>query len=68
MAKCDIDGCEKTSERSLPEGKISDALQKEGLKLVKAKRRSRRVNLCKDHYRPIKKHLKKASKLDRMRW
>ncbi|MHA2233605.1 MAG: hypothetical protein ACXAB4_14075, partial [Candidatus Hodarchaeales archaeon] len=65
MAKCDVEGCEKTSERSLSEQKIAEALQKEELKLVKTKRRSRRANLCKEHYRPIKKHLKKASKLER---
>ena len=68
MAKCDIEGCENTSERSISETKISDALQKENLKLVKAKRRSRRANLCKAHYRPLKKHLKKSSKIERMRW
>jgi len=67
MAKCDVTDCEKTAERSLPEEKIADALKKEGLKLAKAKHRSRRANLCKDHYRVIKKHLKKASKIERMR-
>ncbi len=68
MVKCDVDDCEETSERSLSEQKISDALTKENLKLTKAKRRSRRVNLCKDHYRKIKKHTKKESKLERLRW
>ena len=68
MPKCDVDGCENPSERSLSEQKVADALQKQNLKLVKAKRKSRRVNLCKDHYRGIKKHLKKESKIERMRW
>lgn len=55
-AKCDIEGCSNPAERSLDASYVPE-VKKKG-----------RVYLCRNHYRDVKKHLKKEKKLERLRW
>jgi len=66
-ANCQIVSCIKESERTVGKERISEALKKENLEVSVDKRVSK-VKLCKDHYRLIKKHVKKADKIERLRW
>jgi hypothetical protein len=64
---CSVEGCKNESERSLAHDKVSKALKEASLS-VSLRPKERRVNLCKTHYRAIKKFLKKERKLERDRW
>ncbi|MHA1168909.1 MAG: hypothetical protein ACTSP4_08210 [Candidatus Hodarchaeales archaeon] len=73
--KCDIDGCENDYVRTLSMVKIGDALTKENLIVSKEAKGSKKgrskkakVKLCKEHYRKVKKHIKKKDKIERLRW
>ncbi len=67
MAKCNVDICENEAERTLGKDKVNKALLEENLKLD-IKPKVTKVKLCKEHYRRVKKHLKKDSKIERARW
>ncbi len=56
--KCGIAGCDKPAERSTSKGTCSKA----GLK--QADEDAKRVHLCKDHYRQLKKSTKQDRKLE----
>ncbi|OYT49844.1 hypothetical protein B6U79_00900 [Candidatus Bathyarchaeota archaeon ex4484_231] len=58
--KCSVIGCEKEATRSLPINKVT----KTGLKV----QGTRRVYLCKDHYKEYKKATKKEKMLDKWRY
>ncbi|MFX1533088.1 MAG: hypothetical protein ACFFDI_02535 [Promethearchaeota archaeon] len=63
---CGIEGCENSTERSISSAKITNALTKEGLKLKPT--RKRKIRLCRPHYRALRRHIKKESRLDRLRY
>lgn len=67
MTKCNIDNCENESERTLGRDKVTKALLEENLTLD-IKPKITKVKLCKEHYRKVKKHIKKADKIERARW
>ena len=67
MPKCSIEGCDKESDRTISIDKAGIALKEEGL-VAETKKKKRKFHICKDHYRRIKKHMKKDRKLDRARW
>jgi len=62
---CSIENCENEAVRSLSIEKAGEALSSAGLS-YKTSRRNR-IHLCKEHYKKIKKHLKKAQKEERLR-
>ncbi len=62
---CSCEKCENEAVRSLSLEKAGDALSQAGLN-YKASRLNR-VHLCKEHYKKIKKYLKKAQKEERLR-
>lgn len=67
MVKCNIDGCENESIRTISKAKANNALSEENLSL-NIRSKVTKIKICKDHYRKIKKHIKKADKLNRLRW
>jgi len=58
---CSVEGCQNKAVRSIAFKKASEA----GLKLS---RESRRVYLCKDHYKEFKKARRNMDRIERMRW
>lgn len=63
---CSIIGCENPSKRSFASVRISESLAKTGLRVKDA--RSRKVYLCADHWKQVKKAFKKVTKPERLRW
>ena len=66
-SKCNIENCENESDRTLCRDKLTKTLLEENLKL-NIKPKITKVKLCKEHYRRLKKHIKKADKIERLRW
>ncbi|MFX1520726.1 MAG: hypothetical protein ACFFCD_12485 [Promethearchaeota archaeon] len=62
---CSIENCENEAVRSLSIEKAGEALSSAGLN-YKSSRRNR-IYLCTEHYKKIKKYLKKAQKEERLR-
>jgi len=62
---CSVENCENESVRSLSIEKAGEALSSAGIN-YKVSRRNR-IHLCKEHYKKIKKSLKKAQKEERLR-
>ena len=58
---CSVQGCENPAVKSLSYEEASKA----GLKF---KSKTRRVYLCKEHYKVYKKNVKKLKRLERWRW
>jgi 6-phosphofructokinase len=66
---CSVENCENESVRSLSKDRITDVSEKLGFNLVTARSdRVKRAHLCKEHYKQIKKSLKKKDKYERMRY
>ena len=64
---CDVEGCEKESKKTVSRQKAGMALKEAGLNLG-IKDKVTKIHLCADHYRKIKKSLKKDREIDRLRW
>jgi hypothetical protein len=58
---CDVEGCEEKAEKSVSYSLASSTS-------LKFKSSSRRVYLCKNHYKQFKKETKDLRELERMRW
>lgn len=65
--KCDVIGCDTKYKKTLSLNKASSALAAENLE-VSTRRGSRKFHICREHYRRVKKRLKKKRKLERLRW
>ena len=65
--QCDVEGCENESKRTLSLERAGNAIKKAGLSVPVRKKR-RRAHFCQEHYRSVKKHLKKEREIERMRW
>ncbi|NWF96657.1 MAG: hypothetical protein HXY34_11005 [Candidatus Thorarchaeota archaeon] len=63
---CSVQGCDKPSKKSFSTTRIGETLSRSGLKTKDP--RARRVYLCADHYKKIKKAYKEDTKPERMRW
>lgn len=59
-AECSVEGCGKEASRSLPADRVIAA----GLKI----QATRRVYLCRDHYKEFKKATRKDRMLDKWRY
>ncbi len=63
---CSIVGCKNESKRSFATVRITESVAKTGLKVKDS--RSRKVYLCSDHWKKVKKAYKKETKPERLRW
>ncbi|MGQ4911444.1 MAG: hypothetical protein ACTSV3_02715 [Candidatus Thorarchaeota archaeon] len=63
---CSIVGCNKPSKRSFATVRITESVTSKGLKIKDA--RARKVYLCADHWKIVKKAFKKDTKAERLRW
>jgi hypothetical protein len=59
--RCDVQGCGKDAARSVPSKSAAGALT--GLPS-----KARRVHLCKEHYKTVKKYNKEKRGLERLGW
>ena len=64
--ECSIVGCRKPSKRSFATVRIMESVSSSGFKVKDA--RSRKVYLCADHWKIVKKAFKKETKGERLRW
>ena len=68
MAKtCDVVSCDKESKKTVSEQKAGTAIKEAGLE-ISLRPKVRKVHLCADHYRKIKKRMKKDREIDRLRY
>lgn len=61
--RCQVSGCGKDAERSLPADKVRGAL-----KDLKFETDGRRISLCKEHYKQYKKETRDERKLEKTYW
>lgn len=62
--KCSVEHCNNPAVRSLSMGRIGLAMDELDFKIIP---RGRRVYLCREHYRKVKKVLKKYNE-NKLRW
>jgi len=62
VKKCDVEGCDEDSVRSISTGRVKGALE------WNLSDDGKRAHLCKRHYREFKKATKKDRELDRLAW
>lgn len=60
---CGVAGCGEEAERSVSSKKFAKTLPNSGLK-----HESRRLHLCKKHYKDFRKRTREERKLDRVAW
>ena len=63
VSSCEVPGCDKEPDRSIAFKKAKDAM--DDWKLDKG---SRRLHVCKDHYKEFKKATKRDRELDKAGW
>ncbi|MFX0084509.1 MAG: hypothetical protein ACFFAU_02445 [Candidatus Hodarchaeota archaeon] len=64
---CDVEECTKESKRTVSREKAGTALKEVGLN-ISIREKKTKIHLCGDHYRNIKKKLKKDREIERLRW
>ncbi|NHJ00557.1 MAG: hypothetical protein EAX86_00365 [Candidatus Heimdallarchaeota archaeon] len=64
---CNIENCGNESKKTVSREKAGAAIKEAGLSLD-IRDKVQRIHLCSDHYRKIKKKLKKDREIDRLRW
>lgn len=64
---CDVEGCPNEYKKTVSREKAGIAIKEANLSLS-IKDKVTRVHLCSDHYRGIKKKLKKDRKIESLRW
>ena len=64
---CNVEGCSNESKKTVSKEKAGAAIKEAGLNLS-VKDKVTKAHLCSDHYRKIKKKLKKDREIDRLRW
>lgn len=64
---CDVEGCTNESKKTVSKQKAGNAIKEAGLQLS-LRDKVTKAHLCKDHYRKIKKKLKKDREIERLRW
>jgi hypothetical protein len=65
--QCDVEGCSKDSKKTVSREKAGAAIKQAGLTLS-LRDKVTKAHLCADHYRKIKKKLKKDREVERLRW
>ena len=64
---CDVVNCSNDSKKTVSREKAGAAMKEAGLSLS-VRDKVTKVHLCADHYRKIKKKLKKDREIERLRW
>jgi hypothetical protein len=64
---CDVEGCTNDSKKTVSREKAGSAIKEAGFQLNLRDKKTK-VHLCIDHYRKIKKKLKKDREIERLRW
>jgi hypothetical protein len=64
---CDVEGCSSDSKKTVSREKAGTAIKQAGLVLTIRDKKTK-AHLCADHYRKIKKKLKKEREIERLRW
>ena len=65
--QCDVEGCTNDSKKTVSREKAGAAIKQASLNLS-VRDKVRKVHMCVDHYRVIKKILKKDREIERLRW
>lgn len=65
--KCNIENCTNLSKKTVSREKAGSAMKQAGLNLD-VRDKVTKIHLCADHYRKIKKQLKKDREIERLRW
>ena len=66
--KCDVIGCEKDSDRSLPASRVTPYLEVATPAKKRGHAAKKRIHLCQEHYKEYKKAAKKDREIDRVHW
>lgn len=64
---CDVEGCSSLTKKTVSREKSGAAIKQAGLTLG-VRDKVTKIHLCADHYRKIKKQLKKDREIERLRW
>jgi hypothetical protein len=64
---CDVENCFKDSKKTVSREKAGAAIKQASLSLAIRDKKTK-VHLCVDHYRTIKKKLKKDREIEHLRW
>ena len=64
---CDVEGCSEESKKTVSREKAGAAIKEASLNLS-VKDKVTKAHLCSNHYRKIKKKLKKDREIERLRW
>ena len=64
---CDVEDCSSLSKKTVSREKSGAAIKQAGLTLS-VRDKVTKIHLCADHYRKIKKQLKKDREIERLRW
>lgn len=65
--RCDVEDCSSLSKKTVSREKSGAAIKQAGLTLG-VRDKVTKIHLCADHYRNIKKQLKKDREIERLRW
>ncbi|MHA2223668.1 MAG: hypothetical protein ACXAC8_00440 [Candidatus Hodarchaeales archaeon] len=64
---CDVENCSNESKKTVSREKAGSAIKQAGL-TFNVREKVTKVHLCAQHYRKIKKQLKKDREIERLRW
>ncbi len=64
---CDIENCPNVTKKTVSREKAGAAIKQAGLTL-NIRDKVTKIHLCSDHYKRIKKTLKKDREIERLRW
>ena len=64
---CDVENCTNVTKKTVSREKAGAAIEQAGISLG-VRKKVTKVHLCADHYRKIKKQLKKDREIERLRW
>ena len=65
--KCDVENCSNLTKKTVSREKAGAAIKQADL-ILDVRDKVNKVHLCANHYRKIKKQLKKDREIERLRW
>ncbi len=64
---CDVENCSNLTKKTVSREKAGAAIKQADL-ILDVRNKVTKVHLCANHYRKIKKQLKKDREIERLRW
>ena len=64
---CDVENCSNLTKKTVSREKAGAAIKQANL-ILDVRDKVNKVHLCANHYRKIKKQLKKDREIERLRW